>query len=136
VSVQNPYSMHFQSVWGERAADSSLPAWVRVSSLAFCRHRANGHANFGPRELALLLGKPGENGSWDYVADTAVSRAIAAAKKAGWIADASNAKCLVVPHHAVVGGLGNTSDRCPVHGKCSVQTAAVRSVRNVSAKSA
>jgi hypothetical protein len=124
VSVDNPYSMHFQSVWGERAADPSLPAWVRVSALAFYRHRANGHANFGPRELGLLLGKPGETGSWEYVADTAVSRAIAAAKRAGWIADTSNAKCLVVPHHAVTGGMGHPSERCPVHGKCSVLSAA------------
>jgi hypothetical protein len=127
VSVQNPYSMHFQSVWGERAADPALPLWIRLASIAFATHRANGHANFDMRELSLILGKPGVGGAWEYVDKASISRAIAAAKKAGWIAEESNAKCLVVPYHAITGGLGHENERCPVHGKCSANTGRARS---------
>jgi hypothetical protein len=126
VSVQNPYAMHYQSVWGERAADPSLPLWIRLASLAFASHRANGHANFDLRELSLILGKPGEDGAWEYVDKSAISRAIAAAKKAGWIAEESNAKCLVVPYHAITGGMGNPNEKCSVHGKCSTNTGRAR----------
>jgi hypothetical protein len=79
------------------------------------------------RELSLILGKPGEDGAWAYVDKTSISRAIAAAKKAGWIAEESNAKCLVVPHHAITGGMGSQYERCAVHGKCSANTGKARS---------
>lgn len=115
MSKENPFSMHRQGVWEERAADKSLPLWIRLSALAFACHRANGHANFKTGELEILLGKPGLSGQWDRVPATSVSRAIAAAKKAGWIADESNARCLVVPHHAITGGLGSEHEKCSVH---------------------
>jgi hypothetical protein len=114
VSVDNPFSMHTQSVWETRSANRSLPNWVRISALAFGCHRANGHANFAAGELEVLLGVPGENG-WKSVSPQQVSNAIAAAKQAGWIAPESRPRCLVVPHHAITGGLGHPHEKCSVH---------------------
>jgi hypothetical protein len=115
MSVQNPYGMHYQSVWEERSANPLLPNWIRVAALAFGCHRANGHANFKPGELGELLGKPAPGGGWARITPQAVSNAIKLAKNAGWIAEDSTARCLVVPHHAVSGGLGNANEKCPVH---------------------
>lgn len=115
MSRENPFSMHRQSFWEEVAADASLPLWQRVAALAFACHRRNGHANFVAknRELAYLLGKPGDD--WTYVPADRISRAIARAKDAGWIAVESNSRCLVVPAHAIEGGLGSVYEKCAVH---------------------
>lgn len=116
MSKDNPFSMHRQSFWEEVAADTELPLWQRVAALAFACHRGNGHANFigRNRELSFLLGKPGRDG-WDYVPANRISEAIKRAKKARWIAEESSSKCLVVPHHAITGGLGNEHEKCSVH---------------------
>lgn len=107
--------MHRQAVWRERAADRaanpSMDNWIRVAALAFGCHRRNGHANFKRGEIAEILGTPGKP-----LSGPAVSNAIRLAKGAGWIAQESNARCLVVPPHAVGGGLGHPNDRCPIHG--------------------
>jgi hypothetical protein len=115
VSVQNPFAMHRQTIWMERAAnhaaDPTLPLWIRVASLAFGCHRRNGHAPFRSGEIAEILGTPGKP-----LSKTSVANAVRLAKRADWIAQESNARCLVVPPHAVTGGLGHPNDRCPVHG--------------------
>ncbi|RFZ65618.1 hypothetical protein DE4576_03387 [Mycobacterium marinum] len=115
MSIQNPFSMHRQAVWKERAAtraaNPTLPLWIRVASLALGCHRANGHAAFQSGEIAEILGMPGLP-----LSASAVSNAIKAAKNAGWIDARSTSRCLVVPPHAVHGGLGHANDRCGVHG--------------------
>lgn len=115
MSVQNPFGIHRQAVWRERAAvraaNPSLDNWIRVAALAFGCHRRNGHAAFKTGEIAEILGTPGEP-----LSPSAVSNAIKLAKNAGWIAEESTARCLVVPPHAVGGGLGHPNDRCPTHG--------------------
>lgn len=116
MSRQNPFALHYQGVWRERSSDPALANWIRVAALAFGRHSKNGHANFGSGELATLLGKPGPNGEVKPISDSAVSNAIRYAKKKGWIAEESMARCLVVPRHAVVGGLGGSeSTKCRFH---------------------
>jgi hypothetical protein len=114
MSVQEPFSMHRQSVWmqraSDRAANPSLPLWVRVGFLALACHRANGHANFKPGEIAEILGKPGQP-----LTPAHVSKEIRLAKQAEWIMPESNARCLVVPPTAAWGGLGHVNDNCPVH---------------------
>jgi hypothetical protein len=118
VSRQNPFAFHYQGVWRERSADPSLANWIRVASLAFGRHSKNGHATFGSGELAKLLAKPGPDGEPRPISDSAVSNAIKHAKRQGWIAEESMARCLVVPRHAVVGGLGGKeSTRCRFHSR-------------------
>lgn len=115
MSIQNPFAMHRQAVWKERAANRAanptMPLWIRVASLAFGCHRANGHAAFKLGEIAELLGKPGEP-----LSAQSVSNAIKLAKNSGWIAQESTSRCLVVPPHAVSGGLGHPNERCPIHG--------------------
>jgi hypothetical protein len=106
-SAQNPYAMHFQSVWRERAlAYPDWDAWLRVAAMAYGCHRRNGHANFKKGELMRLLG---------ISRSTNLSRAIREAKQYGMIAGESNSRCLVVPPHAVIGGKGDANERCPHH---------------------
>ncbi|WP_156409030.1 hypothetical protein [Mycobacterium sp. Root265] len=97
----------------ERASDPALPLWLRVAALAFGRHRLNGHANFAMGELGKLLGKPGPDGKPKPISNSAVANAISKAKKHGFIAEDSMARCLVVPRHAVTLGVGGS-----VHTKC------------------
>jgi hypothetical protein len=115
VSAQNPFSMHRQAVWRERAqtraANPEMPLWIRVASLAFGSHRANGHSPFKQGDIAEVLGTPGQP-----LSGPSVSNAIRLAKNAGWIAEESTVRCLVVPPHAVHGGLGHPHDRCQIHG--------------------
>jgi hypothetical protein len=115
MSVQNPFALHRQAVWKERAANHAanptMPQWIRVASLAFGCHRRNGHANFKSGEIAEILGTPGKP-----LSASSVSNAIKLAKSAGWIAQESTARCLVVPPHAVDGGIGHPNERCQIHG--------------------
>lgn len=116
MSRQNPFALHYQGVWVERSTNPLLPAWLRVAFLAYGKHTKNGHANFSSGELAKLLSKPGPNGEPKPISDSAVSNAIKRAKEQGYIAEDSMARCLVVPRHAVVGGLGgNESTKCRFH---------------------
>jgi hypothetical protein len=114
MSRQNPFGIHRQSVWHERSANPRLPDWIRIAALAFGSHKANGHAPFKSGELAVYLGLPGQP-----LKPSEVSNAIRLAKTSGWIAEESNARCLVVPPHAVEGGLGDPRAECPVHHKSS-----------------
>jgi hypothetical protein len=106
VSRQNPFAFHYQGVWVERSTDPSLATWLRVAALAFGSHKKNGHATFASGELAKLLAKPGPDGVPKSPSASSVANAIRIAKRKGWIAQESNARCLVVPPHAVIGGLG------------------------------
>lgn len=104
-SEVNWWGQHYQSIWRERADDASLPLWLRVAALAYGTHRGNGHANFRPNGIAAILGKPADR----------ISRAIADAKRRGWLAPESSARCLVVPPHAIRGGNGHPNEICAVH---------------------
>jgi len=117
---QNPSGIHRQLVWLERCADSTLPDWIRLSMLAFGKRRRNGHAIFGPGEIGRLLANTGPSGDAEPLSASAVSNAIKRAKDKGWIDLASCAQCLVVPPHAVVGGLGSPYEQCRVHATRAV----------------
>lgn len=115
MSIQNTWARHYQSPWEERAGDPTFPLWFRVAALAYGRHKANGHANFGRGNLSLIFGGFDDDGEFKPVSKHSVQSAIRAAKKYGLIAEDSNSECLVVPYHAVIGGLGNAEDECSVH---------------------
>lgn len=108
-----PWSRHYQNVWHERSGDSNLPYWLRVACLAYGSHNANGHAMFKPGQIGLVLGHIDADGVPHPLDKQNVQRAINKAIEFGWITDQSGSRCLVVPGHAVAGGLGNPSDRCP-----------------------
>jgi len=111
-----PWARHFQHVWEERSASRSLPDWLRVACLAYGKHRANGHANFRPGEVALVLARLDETtGVVTALARQGVHRAIKVAVGNGWLGAGSTARCLIVPAHAITGGLGRAEDACPQH---------------------
>jgi hypothetical protein len=64
-----------------------------------------------PARLPRSFGTPGEP-----LSPSSVSNAIKLAKNAGWIGRESSSRCLVVPPHAVQGGIGHPNERCPIHG--------------------
>ncbi|MCW2513577.1 MAG: hypothetical protein JWR11_2619 [Mycobacterium sp.] len=100
----NHYAYHYQSAWRERAHDTKAPnpLWFRIMCLAYGSHRRNGHASFGPGEIARQLG----------VESNRVSEAIAAAKARGLIDAKSNSRCLIVPAHAITHGPGVPTEPC------------------------
>lgn len=114
----NPWSRHYQLVWLERAGDPDLPDWLRVACAAYGKHRANGHAIFRRGGLSLILGTvDGSTGEVRPLDRRHLYRAIQTAVKYGWLGSESTARCLVVPAHAVTGGLGNARDECPQHAR-------------------
>lgn len=118
MSRGNPFAMHFQLVWQERAGDRRLVLWLRVAALAYGMHRANGHACFGPGQIALSLTTVDpDTGEVYQPTRQQIYRAIGTAVDYGWLASTSSARCLVVPPHAVYGGLGHAWDDCKWHAE-------------------
>ena len=116
MSVRNPWGRHYQSVWHERSGDPRLPHWLRVAALAYGSHRANGHAQFKAGQVGLVLGTvDAASGEVRPLDKGSVQRAIRTAVDYGWLAAGSGTRCLVVPGHAIAGGLGGADDDCPQH---------------------
>jgi hypothetical protein len=114
VSRGNPWARHYQAVWHERVAHRNLPNWLRVAALAYGSHAANGHAVFKPGDIGIVLGTPG-----CPIDKNNVQRAIRTAIENGWLSPLSGSTCLVVPMHAVAGGMGSPNQPCPVHSRPS-----------------
>ncbi|MFI5496939.1 hypothetical protein [Actinoplanes sp. NPDC051859] len=97
--------------WAGEADQEALH--IRVVFAALGRMNSLGHAQFGFGELARLIGTVAE-GEVKARRRDSVSAAIKAAKKRGFIAPESNARCLVLRHY---GFQKSTKDRwpCPVH---------------------
>jgi hypothetical protein len=118
VTVKNPWARHYQRVWHDRAGDPRLPNWLRVAALAYGSHAANGHAVFKPGQISLVLGHVNsDTGEVRPLDKGSVQRAIRTAVEYGWLRSGSGTRCLVVPGHAITGGLGNADDECPQHRK-------------------
>lgn len=110
------WSRHYQHAWLDRAGERSLPNWLRVACVAYGQHRANGHAMFRPGDLALILAHvDGDTGEVTPLDRRHLHRAIQKAVQYGWLANGSTARCLIVPAHAVTGGLGSATAECPQH---------------------
>ncbi|HMM93978.1 hypothetical protein [Phycicoccus sp.] len=117
MSRQNPFSMHYQSVWLERAGDRRLPPWLRVTCVAYGSHRRDGHSPFKPGQLGLILGTPHpEAGVVEPMDKHNLQRAIKRAVEYGWLSPLSGSTCLVVPSHAVSGGMGKGA-KCTAHSR-------------------
>lgn len=108
------WSRHYQHAWEERSGNPALPKWLRVAALAYGKHAANGHAVFGAGDVALVLGDV-DRATGAITPDRNVKRAIDTAVQYGWLASGSKSRCLIVPSHAVSGGLGNEHATCPQH---------------------
>lgn len=118
MTTEKPWARHYQHVWHERTADARLPLWLRVAFLAYGCHRANGHARFKPGEIAEVFGTVnGTTGEIKAADKHNIQRAIRNAVERGWLAEGSSTLCLVVPAHAIEGGLGYTGEKCPLHSR-------------------
>jgi hypothetical protein len=112
----NPWARHYQIEWENRAADHTLPLWLRMTCLAYGRHEANGHAIFKRGDLSWILGKPPHDDEpFKRVDKYTLREAIKRAVKHGWLEKGSCVECLIVPAHAIAGGLGDADKSCPVH---------------------
>ncbi len=99
---KNPFNQQRQSVWRERALTPKVkgdgpqyPVWMRIGMLALGCHRKDGEAHFAPGELAQLLG----------VSEATLKNELKKARDYGWLTTDSSKTCLVVPPHAVHGGM-------------------------------
>jgi hypothetical protein len=116
MSARNGWARHYQAAWHERSGDPRFPLWLRVSALAYGSHRANGHAMFKAGQVALVLAKVDETtGEILVPRKQHVHRAIETAIEYGFLEKGSGTRCLVVPGHAIVGGLGDPAEPCPQH---------------------
>jgi hypothetical protein len=118
MSRDHPAGIHYQKPWTERASNPDLPDWLRVCAAAYGRHRANGHATLRAGELARVVGTV-DRRTGELRPNQNISRAIRTAVEYGFLAEGSRARCLVVPSHAVAGGLGSPHDPCREHGRVS-----------------
>lgn len=119
---QKPWDRHYLDHWLEKTANRELPAWVRVSLLAYGSHRANGHAPFKPGDIALVLGTVDKaTGEIRPMDKSNVQREIRRAVQAGWLDDRSSSLCLVVLGHQITGGLGDPGERCDRHTRKAQQ---------------
>jgi hypothetical protein len=112
------WAKHYQIEWENRMANTKLPLWLRIVCLAYGRHEANGHANFGRGQLLWILGTPATGDQpFKRVPREHVRQAIKAAVSYGWLAEGSCSECLIVPSHAIDGPSGNANKTCPVHDR-------------------
>ena len=98
------FAFHDQAMWQSRADDPRHPDWLRVACLAYATNRANGHAQFPPRALALAVGLPSQQ----------CSRAVRRAVELGWLMQGSGLRCLVLPL-GVRYGPGGDDEPCGWH---------------------
>lgn len=119
---EHSWARHYQSVWLERTADDHMPMWLRVAFLAYGSHRANGHARFKPGEIGEVFGTvDAVTGEIKPADKHNVQRAIRNATKRGWLAEGSSTLCLIVPAHAIEGGLGYPTEKCSLHSRKSAR---------------
>lgn len=108
------WGKHYHSAWRDRAHDQRLDQWLRVTAAAYGGHRANGHALFERGELARITSTLNLT-TGELTPNRNLSRHIAQAVDLGFLVKRSNSRCLIVPGHAVDGGLGDREEECPVH---------------------
>lgn len=115
--IRSDYAARVARLRGARIQDRLL--WV-----AFARVETNGHAPFGPGELAESLETIDyETGELVRPDQRSVKRAVQQAKASGTLAESSNTRCLVLPSDAHEPGTGTKWNRrdsrwfaCPHHG--------------------
>lgn len=97
---EDEFSAHRNSHWLDKAINPHHPLALRVYFVALGRRKVGGHAPLDQGELAELLVKPGA----EIPDRRRVSEAIRQCVHWGYLAEGSNALCLVVPLDDVQGG--------------------------------
>ena len=107
------FSAHRDKHWLEKAINPRHPLPLRVYFVALGRRKVGGHAPMDSGELAELLVSPGGN----LPDRRRIAEAIRTCVHWGYLAEGSNALCLVIPLDDVRGGRG-AEHRCRFsHGK-------------------
>jgi hypothetical protein len=104
----NPAGIHLHSYWQARANDPELAIWLRIVALAYASHRKNGHATFymaGESTLPRILGK----------SKRAIQNELKKAIARGFLAEGSNANCLILPDGIFGGAEGHKFADCKLH---------------------
>ena len=97
----------YQNVWEQKAGDPRLPRWLRLASLTHGKHRANGHASFKIGDVALVPSTIDDRtGEICTRSRQRVFEAIQSAIEYSLLAKGSTSRYLIVPPHAIEGGLG------------------------------
>lgn len=117
---ERPWVGQFQSEWELRSGDDRLPKWMRVAALAMGKHRANGHAQFAPGDLALTFGEVDQD-TGEIFPDRHVGEHINRAVSLGWLANGSGTRCLIVPGHTYRTAPGNPTEPCRWHDRVSMR---------------
>lgn len=135
---EREFSGHRNKHWLDKAINPEHPPALRVYFVALGRRRVGGHAPLRGGELAELL----IDGDGTIPDRRRVAKAIRQCVQYGYLAEGSNALCLIVPTDDVRGGHGQEF-RCPRAHEvrivqphrdgCSCPRCAKASVRNVSA---
>jgi hypothetical protein len=117
MSRDNPWAQHYQSFWQAQAGNPVLPLWLRTVALAYGSHHRNGHTPLHAGDLRLTLATV-DNGTGEIRLPhrPRVSEAVRLAIEYGFLDGRSSGRCLVVPRHAVQGGMnGKETARCDRH---------------------
>ncbi len=114
-SQRGYWSKHDRGFWERQSANPNIPLVMRVYSLAYGCHRANGHTPFRPGELARLLGQPATaDRSARACPRQTLHDAINAAKGYGYLDSRSSSQCLIVPQGQIQFGIGEAYEPCEV----------------------
>lgn len=114
-SRRGPWSKHYRDFWQRQAANPRVPLPIRVFSLAYGCHGANGHTPFKPGELRrILTGPPTPDQPVRMYDRSTLYRAVEDAKGFGYLDIRSSAQCLIVPQGQIQFGVGEAYAPCEV----------------------
>jgi hypothetical protein len=106
-SRRGPWSKHYREFWQQQASNPYIPLPIRVFSLAYGCHGANGHTPFKPGELArALIAPPAADGRLKWYDRSTIYRAVETAKDYGYLDSRSSSRCLIVPQGQIQFAMG------------------------------
>lgn len=114
---QDEFSAHRNEHWNDKAANPRHPLALRVYFAALGHRRVGGHAPFTTGELAEIL----VNARAVIPDRRRVAEAIRQCVQWGYLAEGSNALCLLVPLDDIQGGRGQEYRCRRTHNKRTAQ---------------
>ena len=117
-SQRGPWSKHYREFWEKQAltTNPSIPLAVRVFSLAYGRHKANGHTPFGAGDLrrTLVKSRAAVNARPILYSHKAIAQAVRLAATLGYLDAQSSVRCLIVPQGEIQYLQGDLVEICAV----------------------
>jgi hypothetical protein len=113
---RGPWPKHYREFWEKQAltTNPSIPLVVRIFSLAYGRHDANGHTPFGAGDLrrTLIKSAPTAERPASLFSYRAINKAIKQAVDFGYLDAGSSQRCLIVPRGQIQYLQGDAFDPC------------------------